>query len=132
MGRPDASTFQRFLQAAWSAWSCLDSTMKANCTVHIDDIRDDFKACAGSIKQVCAAIRPDEISGISDNDRETINKILLGEKGIPNLLSLEELLEAWEMELNLSPSEKTGWDAMAKEVNDACARLAETLGVQRD
>jgi hypothetical protein len=121
MRRPGASFFQTSLHAAWSAWYNLDSTMRVGGSAHIDDIKNDFDACAESITQVCVAIRP---GGISDGDRVKIDQILLGEENNSESSGLEELLEKWEMELNLSPSEKTGWDAMATQVKNACEALA--------
>jgi len=95
--------------------------MRVGGSAHIDDITNDFNACAKSITEVCVAIRPSEIS---HDAREKINQILLGEEDNSESLGLEELLEKWKTELNVSQSEKASWDAMATQVKNACKALA--------
>jgi hypothetical protein len=118
---PKLSFFQSSLQAARSAWRDLNDTLMATTPVNLDDIMNDFNHFAAKTTQVCAASRSNLIS---DCDRETIDKILLGDEGIPNLLSMEKLLEKLEEKLELEASEKPDWDAMAKMVKDACQQLA--------
>ena len=119
---PKLSFFQSSLQAARSAWQDLNDTLRATTPVDLDDIMNDFNDFAAKTTQVCAASRPN--TTISDCDRETIDKILLGDEGIPDLLSMEQLLEKLEEKLELEASEKPDWDAMAKMVKDACQQLA--------
>ncbi len=132
MRRPDASTFQRFLKAAWSAWYDLDSTMRCAGRAHIYDIIELFNKFVDSVGSMRNQLRP---GGISDDDRETIKQILLGDLGeeyTDESHGIQELLIQWENGLSITESERPGWDTMAEKVNSARARLAETLGVQRD
>ena len=121
MRRPDASFFQTSLQTAYSAWSDLNKALNANQTIDPLDIINQFKKCAVSITEISSPLGS---YTVNNDDRVKIDQILLGEEDNSESLGLEELLEKWKTELNVSQSEKASWDAMATQVKNACGALA--------
>ncbi len=131
MGRSAAPSFKASLDTAWRVWFNLTETVGSGGS-HIDfnNVQPRFVECAEAITSAVTALRM-RAGSINETHRNTIDKILngaKGEEGIPDLLSMEQLLEKLEEELELEASERLDWDATAKEVRAACKRLAETIG----
>lgn len=125
------TTFDRFLHNAWSSWYNLTGTVGPDGSdIDFDDVQPRLLECAEAITSAVAALRT---GSIDETHRNTIDRILNGEKdeeSIPNLPSLRELLETCENTLNIGEREESDraiWNATAEEVRVACDRLAQTI-----
>lgn len=133
MGLSEDPSFKASLETAWRVWFNLTEAVgPAGPYIAFDDLKGRFYTCAQAITSAVTALKPN--SPIKNTHRNTIDKILNGAKGEQDILdlpSLEELLQTCEEALKISEREEPDraiWNAMAKEVRDACKSLAETIG----
>jgi hypothetical protein len=130
MGGSAAPSFKASLETAWRVWFNLTEAVgPAGPYIAFDDLKGRFYTCAQAITSAVTALKSN--SSINVTYPQTIDRILNGAKGEQDILdlpSLEDLLETCENTLTLDESDQEAWDAMAKEVRNACKSLAETIG----